>query len=433
MKKLRTADIFAGIGGFSLGLEKAGGFETVMFCETNKFCQRVLARHWPEVPCHDDVSTLQLTEGFADVITGGFPCQDVSKAGKRAGITGKRSGLYRELMRTLRMVRPGHAIVENVAELLNFGMGVVLGDLAASGFDAEWDCVPAAICGAPHRRDRVIIVAHADRKRQQKTRVIRPRKVRVSAGPAENQGPARGAADPDSGGRGAGAAGGDGERRAVRDGDGLNSRPRRGARIEQPGPAWGADDSGAAGHAADAHGIDRGAGTDIPPRPGAEVGERAGEYDAADAAGRGPQGHEHERAADHQRAQSAHHFEAGSPGDAADAPRERCGQGGPWRPFDSFARVREQTRRHLADPYGSRLAFREGIPGDAWEKLTPAERSAIQHERESIWPDEPALSRVDDGVSHWMDRTVATGNAVVPDVVRLIGLGIMDLEAAGGW
>lgn len=95
-----------------------------------------------------------------DIITGGFPCQDISNAGKRAGITGARSGLWGEMVRTIRMVRPKYVLVENVAALLNRGMGTVLGDLAAIGYDAEWDCLPAAAVGAPHCRDRAFIIAY---------------------------------------------------------------------------------------------------------------------------------------------------------------------------------------------------------------------------------------------------------------------------------
>lgn len=150
--------MFSGIGGFSLGLERAG-FRTVRFIEQNKFCQAVLAKHWPEVPCDEDVITAEFADGEADIIVGGFPCQDVSRAGKRAGITGERSGLYREMVRAIRVVRPRHAIMENVAELLGDGLDVVLGDLAEIGYDAEWDCISAGDLGAPHGRDRVWIVA----------------------------------------------------------------------------------------------------------------------------------------------------------------------------------------------------------------------------------------------------------------------------------
>jgi DNA (cytosine-5)-methyltransferase 1 len=120
----------------------------------------VLARHWPGVPILGDVAEAEFPD--ADVVCGGFPCQDLSSAGKRAGLSGSRSGLYRHLVRAIRLVRPRYAIVENVADLLGLGMGTVLGDLAEAGYDAEWDCIQAAQLGAPHERERVWIVAHPD-------------------------------------------------------------------------------------------------------------------------------------------------------------------------------------------------------------------------------------------------------------------------------
>jgi DNA (cytosine-5)-methyltransferase 1 len=156
---MNTLSLFSGIGGMDLGLERAG-FTIVAQCEKDPFCRRVLAKHWPGVPCHDDVTTLDPTAyGPLDAIVGGFPCQDVSNAGHRAGISGSRSGLYGELVRCLRVARPLVGILENVAALLARGMGTVLGDLAAIGYDAEWDCVPASACGALHHRDRVFITA----------------------------------------------------------------------------------------------------------------------------------------------------------------------------------------------------------------------------------------------------------------------------------
>src|SRR5688572_8958841 len=114
---LRVLDLFAGIGAFSLGLERAG-MRTVGFCEVDPFCQKVLQKHWPDVPLHGDITTREFQEDEADVVTGGFPCQDISDAGKCAGLAGERSGLYRELVRAIRVVRPKFAIVENVAALL---------------------------------------------------------------------------------------------------------------------------------------------------------------------------------------------------------------------------------------------------------------------------------------------------------------------------
>ena len=162
MNRLRLLDLFSGIGAFSLGLERSGLCRTVGFVEIEPHAQAVLRRHWPDVPIHDDILTREFHEGEADVICGGFPCTDLSVAGRRTGLAGANSGLYRELVRAVRVVRPRLAFVENVAALLSDGMGTVLGDLAESGGSLEWDCVPASSVGAPHERDRVFIIAHRD-------------------------------------------------------------------------------------------------------------------------------------------------------------------------------------------------------------------------------------------------------------------------------
>lgn len=151
---MRVMDLFSGIGGFSLGLKWAGGFETTSFCEIDPYCRKVLRKHWPNVPIKPDITRRDFFEGEADVITAGFPCQDISFAGKGAGLAGPRSGLWREVVRAIRVVRPKYVVLENVAALLNRGLGQVLGNLAEVGYDAEWDCIPASAVGAPHRRDR---------------------------------------------------------------------------------------------------------------------------------------------------------------------------------------------------------------------------------------------------------------------------------------
>jgi len=171
MSKLKVLDLFSGIGGFSLGLERTGGFETVAFCEIDPFCRRELARLWPTVRQYNDVQTLSGTvlasDGIAvDVICGGFPCQDISLAGNGEGIGGARSALWRHYARIVGEIRPQIVFVENVAALLGRGHGDVLGDLAALGYDAEWHCIPAAYVGARHIRDRVWIVAEPAGKRQ---------------------------------------------------------------------------------------------------------------------------------------------------------------------------------------------------------------------------------------------------------------------------
>jgi DNA (cytosine-5)-methyltransferase 1 len=181
---LTVLDLFSGIGGFSLGLERTGGFKTVAFCEIEPFPRRVLAKHWPEVPIYEDVRTLTAARLAADgigpinVITGGFPCQDISVAGKRAGIAeGTRSGLWSEIVRLAGELRPDFIIVENVANLLRGPserpggwFGRVLGDLAECGYDAEWENIPASALGAPHRRERIWVVAYANQTRLQAPR-----------------------------------------------------------------------------------------------------------------------------------------------------------------------------------------------------------------------------------------------------------------------
>ena len=159
---LRLLDIFSGIGGFSYAAEYiVGGFVTIQFVERELFCQRILARHWPGVPIHDDITTFNPKPHSADVVCGGFPCQDISFAGKQAGIKqGTRSGLFYELIRIVRLVQPRYVVLENVSAILANGLDTVLGELAEAGFDAEWACIPASAMGACHQRDRWWLVAY---------------------------------------------------------------------------------------------------------------------------------------------------------------------------------------------------------------------------------------------------------------------------------
>jgi len=158
---LTFGSLFAGIGGFEKGFE-AAGLRCAWQVEIDPFCQQILKKHWPHVRRHDDVRTFPPTpvdDWRVDVICGGFPCQDISNAGKRAGIDGERSGLWKEFARIVDLLRPDYVVVENVAALRNRGLSRVLGDLAACGYDACWDCFPAKAFGAPFIRDRLFIVA----------------------------------------------------------------------------------------------------------------------------------------------------------------------------------------------------------------------------------------------------------------------------------
>lgn len=158
---LRLLDTFAGIGGFSLAARWLGGYETVQFVEADPFCRNVLRKHWPSVPIAHDICSFRPAAGSADVVSAGFPCQDISTAGKQAGIKqGTRSGLFYELMRVVRVVGPQYVVLENVAAITSNGLDTVLAELATAGFDTEWACVRASDVGARHRRDRWWAVAH---------------------------------------------------------------------------------------------------------------------------------------------------------------------------------------------------------------------------------------------------------------------------------
>jgi DNA (cytosine-5)-methyltransferase 1 len=157
---LTVGSLFSGIGGLDLGLERAG-MQITWQCEIDDYASKVLAKHWPDVPRFRDVRDCGAHNlAPVDLICGGFPCQGISDAGKRAGLADPRSGLWAEYARIVGELRPRYVLVENVAALLGRGLGTVLGDLAACGYDAEWQCLPAAAVGAPHIRDRVFVVAY---------------------------------------------------------------------------------------------------------------------------------------------------------------------------------------------------------------------------------------------------------------------------------
>jgi DNA (cytosine-5)-methyltransferase 1 len=190
---LTFGSLFAGIGGLDLGLERAG-MECKWQVENDAYASRVLAKHWPNVRRWGDIRTFvpdTTAERFGtwgpqrismrrqsradsewvsqfrvDLICGGFPCQDISFAGKGEGLEGKRSGLFFELARVVRTLRPRYVVLENVSGLLVRGLDTVLGALATLGYDAEWHCIPAYLFGLPHSRDRVFIVAHRDGLRE---------------------------------------------------------------------------------------------------------------------------------------------------------------------------------------------------------------------------------------------------------------------------
>jgi DNA-cytosine methyltransferase len=164
-KKLKVLDLFSGIGGFALGLDSTGIFETVKFVEKDKYCKKVLEKNFPNIPIEEDIKDVKGKEGDADVIVGGFPCQPMSVAGKRKG-TGDDRYLWPEMFRLIREIKPQFVIGENVQGIINIQDGMVLrqvqDDLESEGFEVQCFLIPASGIGAWHQRYRVWIVGHSE-------------------------------------------------------------------------------------------------------------------------------------------------------------------------------------------------------------------------------------------------------------------------------
>lgn len=165
MNPFTFGSLFAGIGGFDLGFERAG-FQCRWQVEIDDYASKVLEKHWPKVHRQRDIRECNATNlERVDAIIGGFPCQDISYAGRGAGLAGEQSGLFFEAIRLVRELQPRAVVLENVAALLTRGLDRVLGTLAQVGYDAEWHCIPAAALGAPHIRDRVFVLGYANSRR----------------------------------------------------------------------------------------------------------------------------------------------------------------------------------------------------------------------------------------------------------------------------
>lgn len=181
---MTVGELFAGIGGIGLGLERAG-MDVKWAVEYDPYAAAVYRKNFPDVQViEQDITTIDFTElEPVDMLAGGFPCQDISYAGKGKGIkNGTRSGLWKEYWRAIDVLRPGFVLVENVSALLDRGLGCVLGDLAAIGYNAEWNCIPAAAAGARHFRRRIFIVAYPYQHQHSKQRESRCREVSQELG-----------------------------------------------------------------------------------------------------------------------------------------------------------------------------------------------------------------------------------------------------------
>ena len=177
LSNLKHLDLFSGIGGFTLASQWVGGIETVQFVEIDSHVQKTLTKNFPGIPIHNDITTFSAIGKQYDLITAGFPCQDISWAGNGAGLVGKRSGLFYEVVRIISECRPSYVLLENVSALLSINdgrdMGTLLWELSKIGYDAEWEIIPASALGANHERKRIWIIAYpmcsrSDSNEQQK-------------------------------------------------------------------------------------------------------------------------------------------------------------------------------------------------------------------------------------------------------------------------
>ena len=167
--KLNHLDLFSGIGGFSRGLERTGGFRTIGFCETDAYCTKVLQKNFPGIPIHGDIKKLKGTDfGAVDIITGGYPCQPFSVAGRQKGVEDPRH-LWPEYFRIIKESRPAWVIGENVSGHLKLGLDSVLKDLESEGYSARTFSISASSIGANHQRERIWIVAHSECNEHQHT------------------------------------------------------------------------------------------------------------------------------------------------------------------------------------------------------------------------------------------------------------------------
>lgn len=156
--------LFSGIGGIELGLEMCGFDRVAWQCEIDPYARAVLEKHWPGTKRYEDIRSLDGSIERPTIICGGFPCQNISSAGKKEGITGTKSGLWSEYARIIRELRPRYVFVENVSAIVGRGLDRVLGDLSESGYDAEWETFSSASVGAPFDRKRTFILgSSADR------------------------------------------------------------------------------------------------------------------------------------------------------------------------------------------------------------------------------------------------------------------------------
>ncbi len=369
MKKLRVLDLFSGIGGFSLGLERTGGFETAAFCEYEDFPRKVLAKHWPDVPCFPDVRKLkgQDIDGPIDVICGGYPCQPFSTAGQRRGQKDDRH-LWPEFNRLVAELRPAWVIGENVAGHISMGIDDVLSDLEGQGYACRTFVVPACATDAPHRRDRVWTVANAAKLQRD--------------GSEPNR---------DAGAKNNGKSGRSGGENDVANAD--SERLQRYGRPRKTGGAGGQWQGNARKISSE---------KTIGNANGKLAYELSSEGDNAEARQPGGKHGEEWSLANAKRIGQSRQGEHGQPGNRA---AEGKGQANHVEP------KRQHGKRSIKSELGG---MANGLPAGM--------------DGHCRWPDEPKIGRVAKDVKNRTGRLKALGNAVVPQIPEMIGRAILQAE-----
>ena len=431
MVNFTVLDLFSGIGGFSLGLERAG-MQTVAFCESDKFCQKVLAKHWPDIPIHENIEELDGRQyrGTVDLVCGGFPCQPFSVAGQQRGAEDDRA-LWPEMLRVIREVEPAWVIGENVSGIINMELDNVLSDLENSGYSCQTFVIPACAVDAPHRRDRVwIIASHAN--------------LKSKPDGSQHEGQRSGqldVADTDS-------------KRTIKS-PGLDENAERQAKFR-------AESSGSSETVADTHDNDgRGRSGSQPRGRHSRVEHRGGGSGQPERETDSPVGnakHDGSFATEITRSsssssdndtkgqESSSKFEGASrPGNdetVADSKRKTGRRRRIQRPSKNSGEDEERPPKEfgrygeaVAHPPSSRQSGQgKPIRPDSTKTDKVGEASGLNNggERSNTnWDIEPDVGRVAHGIPNRVDRLKQLGNAVVPQIVEQIGRAIMEIENAG--
>lgn len=412
-------DLFSGIGGFSLAARWCG-IKTLWSVEIDGFCTKVYRKHFPEVEVHGDVKKVKALQ-YVDIITAGFPCQPVSVAGRRKGDKDER-WLWPDIVRLLREIRPRWLLVENVPGLLSVEAGRLFGgvlrDLAESGYNAEWDCIPASAVGAPHIRDRVWLVAYpAERPGQQGVARAAKRKVQGKNGGEAPRIFGRPVAHSDCPGWWTREGSCEQSVRPAEGGENVADSPGRksGEQAEPEGREGAGRGGQEVSHADERHGHVGGHGAGAVLGKGPEEAHLWGcEADVQDPAGegRGPEGF-----ADAGEAAGGEALgRAAGPGEGvADAEVE---------PERTGLRASESAGigRGRSGDSGSAAGGVADAEGEEHRLLGPGVRGEEGDDVRLVgwWSAEPDVGRVAHGVPSRLDRLKSLGNAIVPQVAAVI-------------